>query len=449
MRFRQDEGGQTLVLVALSMTFLLGFMALAIDLGLLFRAHRNVQIAADAAAIAAALDYKYNTTGQPASAQAAGRAAAAANGITNGVGGATVTINPPPLYGPYAGDSGFVEAIVVDPSPTVFMGMFTKKSSLSVGARAVAGSGSNVGCMWALAKSGTDISLTGSGTIDAINCDIYDDSSNTSSALVLTGSGSITAKEVGIVGGFTRTGSGSITPTPVTGISPAADPLAGLAAPTIPTGTCPSNCTQSNTGSGNLTVSPGTYTSISNTGSGTLTLSAGNYIITGSLTNTGSGNLILGAGNYTIGGNFQSTGSSSLSLGAGLYIIGGNLQLTGSGSMTGSGITFYTQGATTLTGSGNMNLSAPTSGTYNGVLAFQARNDSQAMAITGSGGDNIKGILYAPAAPLTLTGSGSLNVSLDLIADSITETGSGSINNTNYAVVTNPSSVLSRLALVE
>jgi hypothetical protein len=117
--------------------------------------------------------------------------------------------------------------------------------------------------------------------------------------------------------------------------------------------------------------------------------------------------------------------------------------------MTGSNITFYTQGATTLTGSGNMNLSAPTSGTYNGVLVFQARSDSSAMSITGSGGDSIKGILYAPAAPLTLTGSGSLNVSLDLIADSITETGSGSITDTNYAVVTNPNSVLSRLALVE
>jgi hypothetical protein len=447
MRLREDEGGQTLVLVALSMTFLLGFMALAIDVGLLFRAHRNVQIAADAAAIAAALDYKYNNS--ITSAQTAGQSAASINGVTNGTGGATVTINIPPKYGAYAGDSGFVEAVVLDPSPTIFMGVITRKSSLSVGARAVAGSGSNVGCIWALARSGTDVSLTGSGTIDAVNCDIYDDSSNPSSALTLTGSGSITAKEVGIVGGYTRTGSGSINPTPVTGISPAADPLAGLAAPAIPTGTCSSNCTPSNTGSGNLTLNPGTYTSITNTGSGTLTLSAGNYIITGSLTNTGSGSLILGAGNYTIGGNFQSTGSSSLSLGSGLYIVGGNLQLTGSGSMTGSNITFYTQGATTLTGSGNMNLSAPTSGTYNGVLVFQARSDSSAMSITGSGGDSIKGILYAPAAPLTLTGSGSLNVSLDLIADSITETGSGSITDTNYAVVTNPNSVLSRLALVE
>ena len=447
MKLREDESGQSLVFTALCMTVLLAFMGLAIDAGLLFRARRNTQMAADAAAIAAALDYKYN--GSTTSAQTAGQTAATANGITNGTGGATVTINIPPKYGPYAGDSGFVEATVVDPSPTTFMNLFTHSNSMKVGARAVAGSGSNVGCVWTLARSGTDVSLTGSGAIDAVNCDIYDDSSNASSALTLTGSGSIAAKEVGIVGGYTLTGSGSITPNPVTGLAPAADPLAGMAAPSIPTGTCSSNCTPSNTGSGNLTLNQGTYTSISNTGSGTLTLNPGNYIITGSLTNTGSGSLILGAGNYTIGGNFQSTGSSSLTLGSGLYIIGGNLQLTGSGSMTGSGITFYTEGATTLTGSGNMNLSAPTSGTYNGVLVFQARGDTDAMAVTGSGGDKIQGILYAPAAPLTLTGSGSVNVSLDMITDSLSVTGSGSITDTNYAVVTNPSSVLSRLALVE
>jgi hypothetical protein len=447
MRMRQDEDGQTLVLVALCMTMVLGFMALAIDVGSTFRSRRNAQIAADAAAIAAALDYKYNAS--TTKAQAAGQAAATANGVTNGVGGATVSINIPPKNGPFAGQSGFIEAMVSEPSPTVFMGVLTRTHSLEVGGRAVAGSGSNVGCLWTLATSGNDVSLTGSGAIDAINCDIYDNSSNLSNALTLTGSGSITAKEVGIVGGYTVTGSGRISPLPVTGLSPAADPLGGLAAPTIPTGTCTSNCTPSNTGSGNLTLNPGNYTSITNTGSGTLTLNAGNYIISDSLTNTGSGKLILGAGNYTIGGNFQSTGSSSLTLGAGLYIIGGNLQLTGSGSMNGSGITFYTEGATTLTGSGNMSLSAPTSGPYSGVLVFQSRSDSSAMALTGSGGDTVQGILYAPKAPLTLTGSGSFNVSLDMITDSLTLTGSGSVQDTNYSVVTNPNSVLSRLVLVE
>ena len=52
MRFERlwkDESGQTLVMAVLSMTLLLGFLALAVDVGVLFHARRNVQLAADGA----------------------------------------------------------------------------------------------------------------------------------------------------------------------------------------------------------------------------------------------------------------------------------------------------------------------------------------------------------------------------------------------------------------
>jgi hypothetical protein len=441
----RNESGQTLVLVAVSMTLLMAFLALGVDVGLLFRERRQMQIAADAAAVAGALDYKYNASN--ATAKSTGQTAALANGVTSS---SYITINPPPLSGPYTGENGYVEAIVNQPTRTFFLSMFGM-SSATIYARAVAGTGVNNGCIWALALSGTSVSLTGSGAITASNCNIYDDSS-ASNALTLTGSGSISAKQIGIVGGYSKTGSGTITPNPpTTGISPAASPLS-LTPPTLGTGTCSgtsSACNPSNTGSGNLTVNPGTYTSISNTGSGTLTLTAGNYVITGNLTNTGSGKLVLGAGNYTIGGNFSSTGSSSLTLGSGMYAVGGNLNLTGSGTLTGSSVTFYDQGSATLTGSGNMNVTAPTSGTYSGVLIYQPSSDTSGVSITGSGGDTIQGIVYAPGAPLTLTGSGSMTVSLDIIVDSLKETGSGSITDTNYSVVTNTNSVLSKLTMVE
>ena len=59
----KDESGQVLVLSLLSVMLLMAFLALAIDVGVLFRARRNMQIAADAAAVAGALDYKYNGIG--------------------------------------------------------------------------------------------------------------------------------------------------------------------------------------------------------------------------------------------------------------------------------------------------------------------------------------------------------------------------------------------------
>src|ERR1035438_2936889 len=378
MSFRRDESGQMLVLVALSMTVLLGFLALAVDVGLLFRAKRNMQVAADAAAVAGALEYKFNAN--VTTAKSTAQTAATANGVTNGTNGAVVTINVPPVNGPYTGITGYVEAIVSQPTNTFFM-KISKITSVTVAARAVVGSGNTSGCVWALAKSGTDISLTGSGAFTAPNCNIYDDSSS-SNALTLTGSGSITGKAIGIAGGYNKTGSGTLSPTPTTGIAPAADPLAGLAPPT------------------------------------------------------------------TITGNFAPTGSGAVTLGAGQYIVKGNLSLTGSGNLTAKGVTFYTTGTTSITGSGGMDLEAPTSGDYNGVLFYQDRSDSHAISFTGSSGNKIQGIFYAADAAMTLTGSGSVSMAADFIADSISLTGSGTIADAGYSSV-NAGSVLSRTAMVE
>src|SRR5665213_4193326 len=116
MKFGREESGQMLILVALNTALLFAFLALAIDVGLLFRAKRQMQVAADAAAVAGALDYKFNNS--VTSAQAAGKAASASNGVTDGTNGSVVTINVPPTSGPYTGTAGFVEAIVSQPSTT-------------------------------------------------------------------------------------------------------------------------------------------------------------------------------------------------------------------------------------------------------------------------------------------------------------------------------------------
>jgi Flp pilus assembly protein TadG len=467
MKTLGDERGQMLVLVALSLTLLMGFMALAVDVGVLFRARRNVQIAADAAAVAGALDYQYNQS--TTSAKSVAQTAATANGVTNGTGGAVVTINTPPANGPNAGSTGFVEAIITQPNPTIFAATFaalfhgTSRASVTVAARAVAGGSTNSGCVWTLATSGDDIAMTGSGAISIPNCDVFDNS-DSSNALTLTGSGSLTAKAIGIVGNYSEVGSGTISPTPVTGTAPTANPLASLPAPTIPSSTgsgcinytgqaltpgCWNNVSFS--GSANHSIPAGNYVfngGLSNTGSGTLTLGAGNDIINGGLSNTGSGGLTLGAGDYTINGNFQDTGSGAVSLGAGLYIVTGNLGLTGSGALDGTGITFYTEGSTSVTGSSSVDLTAPTSGTYDGVLFYQSTSDNNPISITGSSNMTLEGIIYAADAALSFTGSGSTQIYTDLVVDSVNFTGSTSFQ--DYAAL-NTTSVLSsgKLSLVE
>lgn len=56
MDIRHDENGQVLVLTAFCMLVLLGFLALAVDVGMLYRQKRLVQTAGDAGALAAAAE---------------------------------------------------------------------------------------------------------------------------------------------------------------------------------------------------------------------------------------------------------------------------------------------------------------------------------------------------------------------------------------------------------
>ena len=96
------ERGQALLLVVFSMALLLGFVGFAVDVGMLFRTRQVLQTAADSAAIAGAAEINYSDY------NAAAQAAATQNGITNGVNGATVTVNYPPLSGPNKGKAGYV-----------------------------------------------------------------------------------------------------------------------------------------------------------------------------------------------------------------------------------------------------------------------------------------------------------------------------------------------------
>ena len=446
MRFLRNESGQILVVTSLSMLGLLAIMGMALDAGLLFRAKRTVQIAADAAAVAGALDFRYNADMN--SAVVAGRSAAAQNGFTDGTDGVSVSINTPPKYGETAGLDGYIEAIVQYPSPTYFMKILGF-NSVTIASRAVAGTGSTYACIWALDRSGNAVSINGSAALYTPGCSIYDDSAATN-ALTLTGGGAITAKSIGIVGSYSVSSNGTLTPAPKTGLAPAADPLAGLAAPTASTATCSgSNCNISVSG-GSVTLQPGTYSSVSNSGGGTITFAPGDYTITGNVTSSSNGGIVFGPGNYTIGGKLSDTGSSSMSFGSGLYIVGGNLTLTGSGRISGSGVTFYTKGSSSVAGGSNLTLTAPTSGSYSGVLIFQARNDVNSLTVAGGSGTIVQGILYAPAAAVTLSGgSTGAAMSLDIVSDTLTVTGNGTFSNSNYAVDTNINSVLSKTILVE
>src|SRR6185312_5716021 len=98
-------------------------MGLAADIGVLFHDRRNLQSAADAAAIAGALAYKYDTqsgnfSNRTTDIQNAAKAAAALNGVSNltvtgtfptSVTAPTLYVTSPPTDGPNSGTSSLVE----------------------------------------------------------------------------------------------------------------------------------------------------------------------------------------------------------------------------------------------------------------------------------------------------------------------------------------------------
>jgi len=84
-----DESGQALIFSLLAMTVLFGFMGFAVDVGVLLRAKRAMQTAADSAAIAGAAELNYG------GAVTAADAAAALNGVTIGTNGGAVAVNSP------------------------------------------------------------------------------------------------------------------------------------------------------------------------------------------------------------------------------------------------------------------------------------------------------------------------------------------------------------------
>lgn len=395
----RDESGQTIILAAFCMTVLLGFLALAVDVGLLFHAKRTIQTAADSGAIAGAEELNYGDV------TVAAQADAARNGVVNGVQGAIVTVNNPPVNGPHAGNARYVEVIANQPQPTYFMNAFGR-NTVSVAGRAVATLTPTQNCIYTLNPTGTDFSISGGALVQVPGCGILDESSS-STALQASGGATLNATSIGVVGGYSSSGGAAITPHPSTGISPSSDPLALLSPPLFNTSSCLTN----------------PYLSNGNTAT-------------------------LGLGETTCYNGLSIAGGSSVTFSPGVYVINGSFSVSGGAALSGSGVTFYLPqgGSVSISGGGVLNLAAPTSGTYNGILFYEDRNDTQAGLITGGSNSTLEGILYFPHAALALNGGSSSQVYASVIAGSLSFSGGTTLK--NYAII-NPSTPLNSPRLAE
>jgi len=493
---RRAENGQVLVIVAIGMAVLLGFVGLAIDVGMLYTTRRQMQTAADAAAIAGANALQGSSSDLY---QQAAQAVAKLNGFVDATNGVSVTIGPP-ASPPNPSTGQYVEADISQDVPTYFLRALGY-STMKVSARAIAGTVNGPACVYALDPSASgSISLTGNFTLDA-SCGVIDDSSS-SSALKATGNGTVKTASMGIVGDYSKAGNVSFTPTPKINIAPAPDPLASLQPPSVPTcaqqsptssasysvsgnnqtvtvppaiygkgvsisgntahatfagGSSYGNGIQLSGNNGDVTFNPGTYQSggsgdaITIRGNAATTFNSGTYTFCGAVSIAGNNNVTLSPGLYY--GGISITGNATVTFNPGTYILaGGGLSVTGNSNLTGRGITFYLTtgsggyGPINMTGNESADFSAPTSGPLEGILFFQDRTISSGSAskLVGNSSSTFDGVAYLPTTALTYVGNSSSSGYTFLIADTITMTGNTSATLGNdYSSLSNGSPVKS------
>ena len=133
-KFSRDTRGTIIIMLALAMPLLVGFLGLAVDVTNWYLSKREAQTAADAAALAGAYQlYHTNDTGI---AYTAAHSGAGNNGFQNG-GAQSVTPQSPPSTGGYTGDSTAVE-VTIGESQTLYLASIILGSAVNVSTRAVA-----------------------------------------------------------------------------------------------------------------------------------------------------------------------------------------------------------------------------------------------------------------------------------------------------------------------
>lgn len=407
---RKNEAGQALVFTAVGLVALLGFVGLGIDMGVLRYQKRLQQTAADGAALAGATNLTFGgviTGGQNAAisngfTDASGNDATACNNSAAigtvcvqifGSGPQAVTVNGTAIpAGPHSGDANYVEAVVAVVQPTYFMKIFGVDRQ-TIAARAVATNlagggpgGYNTGCLYTLgapASSIEGVNINGNATLNAPTCGIVDNGNYNTKGNALT----VIASTFGVSGSPNVSGpGGSVTCTggtsscPTYGTPAAADPLAGLPPP--PVGT-PVNWTG--------TAVPGTtYSGIDITSNGTVNFPAGTYVIDGPA----------------------------------------GFTCHGTPTITGTGVTFYfTNGATfNCAGNDTVQFTAPSSGTYAGILFYQDPNDTVGPSVGGNTGTFYNGILYFPKSQITFFGNNTTIATGIVVADAVALSGHPTVN---------------------
>jgi len=310
----------------------------------------------------------------------------------------TLTLTPvienAPTTGTYARNGRAVRVALATDARLPFIGFFMGSQRITAEATAaVLGFGEY--CVVSLdSASSTTISMTGNTTID-MDCGMFSNSRATDS-ISATGSSNITASPLASVGALSPNNHYAAGTALLPYSIPQNDPYASLSNPTV-TGTAKTVNVSSNKV---LNLRPGVYSGMNV--QGTLNLSAGTYTIDGGTLNFGAQSIINGTGV-----TFVLTSRKASSTPSDVATI-------------------------SISAGANWNISAPTSGTYVGVLMYQDRRalDGGVNQMSGNSSSVIQGALYFASQELKFQGTAGMNIKcVKLVAKRYVFTGNSTITN--------------------
>jgi Flp pilus assembly protein TadG len=368
-RLIADSEGNMLMVAAGLMPLIVAAGAVAVDTTQWVLQKRELQRAADSAALTGAMAKFQSMSVDSAVAESMSQHShitlSGSPGIENG-----------PASGPFAGNATAVRVNLQRRGSVSFVSMFRSDPVLINATATAAATPYPKYCMLSLVEDNT-AGFHFEGNVDLnLDCGLATNSNGSPAMTVAGSSGTITTTEVSAVGGLTQYPNFQGSPTFMQGQPAQPDPYKNLPIPPA------TGCRNAPNGQ-NLNLTPGCY-------SGPLDITA---------------NANFAPGTYVING--------------------GMLRFGGNGTITGTGVTFILTGPTpasvaklVIDGGARVTLSAPTSGTYEDVLFYQNRtapaftNGTENInTVTGNSNLSISGTMYFPNQQLRYTGGGSLRSS--------------------------------------
>lgn len=321
-RFRKDEKGNLVIIAAVLMPVVAGFVVAAIAYSNANASRTNMKGALDSAVLAGVIvsDVISQQTDRAEKYFYSNISGFTAKASTN-------------FVGTFTSDGSIVTGVATGSTANPFGGVLGLPNSISIKATAKAKKDLAQLCILALNKldSGS-MDMNGTSKLNAPNCGIQNNSTS-SSGLTQEGQPQAIAKKINVAGGYTGTGYNN---TPIANSAPVSDPYANSLARNFPQyDTCSANDIKKGLDiKSNTTLSPGTYCGgIRIYSQAVVTLLPGIYVMNG----------------------------GPLEIYGGARVSGNKVMI----AFTGDGATLYIYGNATL------NITSPTTGPYANVQFFE------------------------------------------------------------------------------